>query len=191
MTIPDPALDKLNVRESPGGKVIGTVPRGGTVNVIGKCGPKIAAGIAKPTGNGGGGTPGWCQIDDPMTGCVSANFLVAGANPAAGAAGLVAKKSKADFGGDWNTTVDGVPHTVTLTQQGQAVSGDYVGTDGTTGTLNGTLKGNVLRFSWIQGDGLTGVGKFVMSGDGGSFQGSFSLSGNPDQADGSWNSVRG
>jgi hypothetical protein len=196
VVIPDPNLDKLNVRESPGGRVIATVPEGSQVSVIGECGATLAAGIvAKP--QGGGGAPGWCQIDAPVTGCVSARFLAAGGSaPPGGAAGLAAGKpviaavEALGFAGTWSTSVDGIPHAVRLDQNGSSVTGSYQGAEGSAGQIAGTATGNVLRFTWSQNDGQTGAGRFTLSGDGQSFKGSYSFSGDPDQVDGNWTGVR-
>ena len=200
VTIPDPKLTRLNVRASPGGKVLTTIPEGQTVSIVGECGDEPAAGIAKTLGklpgqipNEGGGTPGWCQIDAPVNGCVSAKFL-AFDSPAGSAAGLakqqLGKPSPAavgGFAGSWDAIADGVAYQVTLDQKGSTVSGRYSGADGSAGTIAGSLKRNVLRFSWTQRDGQRGTGKFTLSGDGQSFAGSYNLGKNPDVVEGSWN----
>ena len=84
VAINQPGLDKLNVRNAPGGEVTGTVPEGETVSVNGPCGETGggAAGIiAKSDGS-------WCRISAPVSGCVNAQFLKFGGG---GAAGFVAK----------------------------------------------------------------------------------------------------
>ena len=95
VVINQPGLDKLNVRTGPGGQVIGTVPEGATVSVVGQCGSiGGAAGFAKPA------TPqparsGWCQISAPVSGCVSAQYLAFGGGGTGlpgGAAGLTKGK---------------------------------------------------------------------------------------------------
>jgi len=73
VVIPEPDLTKLNVRDKPNGKVRGTIPEGTEVEVVGQCGAKAAVGFAK--GKGKKGTPGWCQIDKPLAGCVKAKYL--------------------------------------------------------------------------------------------------------------------
>ena len=108
VVINQPGLDKLNVRTGPGGQVVGTVPEGSTVSVVGACGATAgAAGFAKPA------TPqpassGWCQISGPVSGCVSAQFLAFGGGGTGlpgGAAGLTKGKqptlalAAAGFGG--------------------------------------------------------------------------------------------
>jgi len=91
VSIPEPDLDKLNIRSKPNGKVIGTVPEGDPVTVIGHCGGEAAAGIVA------GATKvdhNWCQIEEPMAGCVRRKYLDFAGGAADGAAGLVAKKRK-------------------------------------------------------------------------------------------------
>ena len=217
VTIGDPSLTRLNVRASPGGKVLGTIPEGESVSIVGECGSTPAAGIAatlgKPSGGLGkspgqvpipgpsappstGGTPGWCQIDAPVNGCVSAKFLAF--VPTGGAAGIAKPQTlgkpsstvAAGFAGSWDAEADGVAYQVTLTQKGSTVSGRYSGADGSAGTLAGQLKGGVLRFSWTQNDGQHGSGKFTLAGDGQSFTGSYSLGKNPDIVGGLWNGTR-
>lgn len=57
-------------------------------------------------------------------------------------------------------------------------------------SIRGTVTGNVLRFKWIE-DGGHGSGKFTMSADGRSFQGTFSNTDNPDDGSGgTWNGTR-
>lgn len=57
-------------------------------------------------------------------------------------------------------------------------------------TIRGTVTDNVLRFRW-QEDGGHGAGRFTMSSDGRSFQGTFSLTDNPDDTSGgTWNGTR-
>ena len=46
-------------------------------------------------------------------------------------------------------------------------------------SIRGTVTDNVLRFKWFE-DGGHGAGRFTMSPDGRSFQGTFSLTDNPD-----------
>lgn len=188
IVISDPNLDKLNVRESPGGRVIATLPNGGRVSIVGECGAENAAGVAVPSGQGG--TSGWCQIDQPVTGCVRSRFLVA----EGGAAGVVQPpapaKAPAGFAGEWDTVAGGVPHSVTISQTGGKVTGTYAASDGSQGQISGSVKAGVLRFSWVQSDGNNGTGKFTLSEDGDSFTGSFSLSENPGEIAGEWTGSR-
>ena len=62
VVIPEPNLHKLNLRLKPGGAVLGTVPEGAEVTVVGPCGSEAAAGFAKSTKPLGGGAAGWCQL---------------------------------------------------------------------------------------------------------------------------------
>ncbi|TIS61387.1 MAG: hypothetical protein E5W93_07965 [Mesorhizobium sp.] len=207
VVINQPGLDKLNVRSGPGGQVVGTVPEGGTVSVIGPCGAiSGAAGFTKPKtqqGGGGGGAGGWCQISAPVSGCVSSQFLEfgnagTGVNSPGGAAGFAKSKGKsqasvsatAGFGGRWSANADNVAYTLVLKQKGSSVSGNFNGNDGSAGTLGGTTRGNVLRFSWVQRDGTRGSGKFVLASDGQSFDGSYNFGDNPDAVEGYWNGTR-
>jgi hypothetical protein len=199
VVIPDPAVPSLNVRDKPKGSVLTTIPKGSQVNVVGGCGVRIAAGIvAQDTGGGQPLIPGWCAISSPLVGCVSEQFLVAGVVDAgqaapAPAAGIVADQPQAaaaTFTGSWNAEAQGASFSFALTQDGKSVFGSYSGSDGTSGQISGKLRGNVLRFTWQQTDGLTGAGKFALSGDGNSFRGSYTLGTNPDVVDGSWNGTR-
>lgn len=57
-------------------------------------------------------------------------------------------------------------------------------------TIRGRVAGNVLRFRW-QEDGGHGAGKFTLSEDGQSFQGTFSMTDLPDDTSGgTWNGTR-
>ena len=202
VVINQPGLDKLNVRSGPGGKVIGTVPEGATVSVVGECGAIGGAGFAMSTASPtAGGNNDWCQIRAPISGCVGAEFLQFGGANAdttlpSGAAGFAKSNGQqqasapAGFGGRWRANADNVAYSITLMQKGSSVSGSYQGSDRSTGAINGTVNGNVLRFAWVQTDGNRGSGKFVLSSDGRSFQGSYSLGNNPDDVKGSWNGVR-
>ncbi|TIV84211.1 MAG: SH3 domain-containing protein [Mesorhizobium sp.] len=199
VVINQPGLDKLNVRSGPGGQVVGTVPEGGTVSVIGPCGAiSGAAGFTKPKTQQGGG---WCQIGAPVHGCVSSQFLAFGGGDIGqpgGAAGFVKSKAKhqvsaaatAGFGGSWSANADNVAYSLSLKQNGNGVSGRYRGDDGSAGQINGKVSGNMLRFSWVQKDGTRGSGKFTLSDDGQSFAGSYNFGNNPDAVEGSWNGTR-
>ena len=204
VVINQPGLDKLNVRTGPGGQVIGTVPEGGMVSVAGPCGAVSgAAGLIKQKSPQGGGANGWCQISAPVSGCVSAQFLQfggtdTGTNLPNGAAGFAKSTGKqptlalatVGFGGTWAANADNVAYSISLTQKGSGVSGRYQGADGSAGQITGKVSGNVLRFAWVQNDGTKGSGKFVLSGDGQSFEGSYSFGNNPDAVEGNWNGTR-
>lgn len=199
--INQPGLDKLNVRNGPGGQVVGTVAEGDTVSVIGPCGAiSGAAGFAKPKTQQGGGGGGWCQISAPVHGCVSSQFLAFGGDTglSGGAAGFAKSKSKpqvsasatASFGGSWSANADNVVYSLSLKQKGNSVSGNYQGADGSAGNISGKMSGKILRFSWVQKDGTRGSGKFVLAGDGQSFDGTYNFSNNPDAVEGSWSGTR-
>jgi hypothetical protein len=139
----------------------------------------------------------------------------------AAAAGVpVAAQTPApDFDGTWNTvTSKGKKIVVTLQSVRRAeVSGTYA-VNALTGTaqarppaspfvnaafapaaalpmqslstIRGRVAGNVLRFRW-QEDGGHGAGKFTLSADGESFQGTFSMTDLPDDTSGgTWNGTR-
>lgn len=84
VVIPEKDLHFLNIRTKPGGKVIGKVPEGRQVRLVGPCGTDAAAGIVaqKVTLKNA-----WCSIDLPKVGCVSARYLDVNA---VGGAGIVA-----------------------------------------------------------------------------------------------------
>lgn len=164
-------------------------------------------------GNAGGGNAGaqgagngWCRISQPHQGCVSAKFLAFGEAQKQGGAGLAKGKTlkptdnggggkKATeavaFTGNWTVAGDdGTGYSMKMTQKGASVSGSWNGDDGSKGTFKGNVKGNVLRFAWKQADGYSGSGKFVLAGDGSSFDGSYNFGKNPDQVEGSWSGNR-
>jgi hypothetical protein len=200
VVIPDPKITTLNVRDKPSGSILTKIPENTQVTVVGGCGVQLSAGIVAPTpGTGGQPVPGWCAISSPVIGCVSEQFLVAGI-PAggpvgAGSAGLVANPPQAvaapSFTGTWSAEAQGSGYTFTLNQNGNTVTGNYSGGDGSNGQINGNVSGNVLRFAWEQRNPeLSGAGKFTLSGDGNSFDGSYTLGSDPDVAEGSWNGTR-
>lgn len=78
--------------------------------------------------------------------------------------------------------------TVTAFVKVSAVSGDPALQSASS--ITGTVTDNVLRFKWLE-DGGRGSGRFTMSSDGRSFQGTFSLTDNPDDTSGgTWNGTR-
>ena len=205
VVIDQPGLDKLNVRTGPSaGQVIGTVPEGGTVSVIGPCGAIGGAGFAKSTTKPGGDAGGWCQISAPVAGCIAAQFLQIGSANAGtdlpnGAAGFAkstvepqaSASAMAAFGGSWSADADDVAYSISLNQKGSSANGSYQGADGSAGRITGNVNGNVLRFAWVQKDGTKGSGEsFVLSDDGQSFAGSYNFGNNPDAVGGSWNGMR-
>jgi len=57
-------------------------------------------------------------------------------------------------------------------------------------SITGTVTGNVLRFKWAE-DGGHGAGRFTMASDGQSFDGTFSMTDNPDDTSGgTWDGTR-
>ncbi len=61
----------------------------------------------------------------------------------------------------------------------------------TVNSIKGTVTDNVLRFKWRQEEGGHGAGRFTMSSDGESFDGTFSTTDNPDDTSGgTWNGTR-
>jgi hypothetical protein len=194
-TVQTPAgLDFLNVREGPssGATVVAQVPNGSEVTISGGC-FKAAAGLTQqkvkiPVG-------GWCRIEAPDQGCVNAQFLVFGGDAGGGGvpidpakgAGFAMQKQKGQgpgqgqgggngFGGHWSANADGVAYDLRLTQVGSVVKGSFTASDGSQGTILGNLNGKTLRFAWAQtNDGQTGSGKFVLSGNGASFNGTYNF----------------
>ncbi|HEX6189735.1 MAG TPA: hypothetical protein VFZ40_16790 [Pyrinomonadaceae bacterium] len=56
--------------------------------------------------------------------------------------------------------------------------------------IKGTVTGNVLRFTWRE-DGGQGAGRFTLSSDGQSFEGTYSRTNNPDDTSGgTWHGTR-
>ncbi len=110
---------------------------------------------------------------------------------------LVAAKSGAAFFGDgftgeWDTrSYGGYTSKVRLTQIGGRVSGTYQQAGGgVSGTIDGTVSNNVLRYRWIQSNGSKGTGRFTLSEDGTAFSGFFGYDEDPDKADRYWNGKR-
>jgi hypothetical protein len=193
--IADPKLHYLNVRNEPNGKIVlGKLPEGTTVSVMGSCDGKPAAGIVASSKKIGG-TPGWCQISLPIDGCVAERFLAFGGDASAGM-GMPPPPPPPPapmmprFSGDWSAEAEGFTYAMTFQQMGPTVTGTYNGSDGSSGTLKGKIVQGELHFSWVQGDGLKGTGKFRLSDDGQSFEGSYSLSDDDDQVDGVWTGSR-
>jgi hypothetical protein len=130
-----------------------------------------------------------------------------------------AQGTPVDFGGTWNT-VTGKGKKIVITLQSVrriSVTGTYArngltasikvpdGSDTafvkvaaisgepalqSISTITGTVTDNVLRFKWLE-DGGHGAGRFTMSSDGQSFEGTFSKTDNPDDTSGgTWNGTR-
>ncbi|MEQ1606368.1 MAG: hypothetical protein ABL999_16015 [Pyrinomonadaceae bacterium] len=125
-----------------------------------------------------------------------------------------AQVTPVDFRGTWNTVAGkGKKIVITLeTVRRTSVTGTYARNGLTAGnkpsdgsvtafvkvsaplqsasSISGTVTDNVLRFKWFE-DGGHGAGRFTMSSDGQSFQGTFSLTDNPDDTSGgTWNGTR-
>jgi hypothetical protein len=138
---------------------------------------------------------------------------------ASGTSNSYAQGTPVDFGGTWNTvTGKGKKIVVTLeTVRRTSVTGSYqrngltasnkpidVSVDAfvkvsfisagptlqTASSIRGTVTDNVLRFKWFE-EGDHGAGRFTMSSDGESFEGTFSKTDNPDDTSGgTWNGTR-
>jgi len=78
-----------------------------------------------------------------------------------------------DFSGEWNTNYG----PMRLRQNGYQVEGEYY--DNYSGTLWGTVNGNVLDFNWKESAWMRGNGKFIMSSDNNAFNGGWGNKRNP------------
>ena len=107
--------------------------------------------------------------------------------------------NNANFTGVWNTITDkGEKLVITLRHDRSDFSvvigsyhilGDVVDKP-LDGALKGTVKDNVLRFTWSSDAGRR-AGRFTLSSDGQSFEGTLSRSNNPDDTSGgTWNGTR-
>ena len=138
---------------------------------------------------------------------------------AGGISSSYAQGTPSDFSGTWNTvtgkgkkiviTLASVRRTnVTGTYAQNGLTASYKPVDGsvtafvkvsastaepllqTASSIRGTVTDNVLRFKWFE-DGSHGAGRFTMSSDGQSFEGTFSMTDNPDDTSGGkWNGTR-
>ena len=97
-----------------------------------------------------------------------------------------------NFTGTWATvTASGSNFTMTLTQNGSAVDGSYISSDGAyKGVVSGTVSDRTLVYRWSGGDGQKGSGKFTLSDDGATFEGSWTYSDDPNIVEVSWNGTR-
>ena len=140
---------------------------------------------------------------------------------ASGNSSSYAQAATVDFAGTWNTvigkgkkivlTLKSVDRrtSVTGTYGQNLLTASYMPPDGsvtafvkvsattavpemqTLNSIKGTVTDNVLRFKWRQEDGGHGAGRFTMSSDGQSFEGTFSMTDNPDDTSGgTWNGTR-
>lgn len=94
---------------------------------------------------------------------------------------LAAQGPAVSFSGHWNSSVGrfGYPKDLTMSQKGNEVSGNWTHRSG-SGTLKGTVKGNVLTFTYTenwasngQSGTDTGKGSFTLSSDGKRFFGTY------------------
>ena len=138
---------------------------------------------------------------------------------ASGIPSAYAQGTPVDFGGTWNTvTGKGKKIVIRLESVRRTSVTGFYGKDGLTGSyrpqdstnntfvkvsaisgepalqiansLTGTVTDNVLRFKWSENGGR-GAGRFTMSSDGESFEGTFSMTDNPDDTSGgTWNGTR-
>lgn len=96
----------------------------------------------------------------------------------------------AEWGGSWATDFG----TLTITQQGNQVTGSYVYNNSGApiqGQMSGQVIGNHLDFAWEEGPGGAGSGhgSFVMSADGSKFEGTWGQ-GESRTSGGNWNGKR-
>jgi hypothetical protein len=107
--------------------------------------------------------------------------------------------NNANFAGVWNTITDkGEKLVITLRHNPSdfsVVNGSYrilgdVTDKPLDGALKGTAKNNVLRFTWSSDQGRR-AGRFTISADGQSIEGTFSATKNPDDTSGgTWKGTR-
>jgi hypothetical protein len=115
------------------------------------------------------------------------------------AQGQPAPSNASNFTGVWNTTTDkGEKLVITLRHDRSdfsVVVGSYHLLGDLTdkppdGGLKGTVRDNVLRFTWSS-DKDRRAGRFTLSSDGQSFEGTYSATRNPDDTSGgTWNGTR-
>jgi hypothetical protein len=100
------------------------------------------------------------------------------------------------FAGVWDSRTDkDWGYVLTLNQNGAKVSGTYVAQDGSNGTINGTVEGTLLGYTWTADGGFAGTGSFNMTSDG-VMDGMYTTSAYPDPnmddyyKTGSWHAER-
>jgi len=142
-----------------------------------------------------------------------------GNSPDLGSAQDRRRGNSSNFTGTWNTvTGKGKKIVITLEQDRRNDVTGYYGINGLTGSykpldgsnngfvkvswsaepvtqsassITGRVTDNVLRFTWSQDDHRHGAGRFTLSSDGESFEGTFSMTDNPDDTSGgTWNGTR-
>jgi hypothetical protein len=139
--------------------------------------------------------------------------------PATGSAQDRLRGNSPVFTGTWNTvTGKGKKIVITLEQNRHNIVSGYYGVNGLTGSykssdssingfvnvswraepvlqnlssITGTVTNNVLRFTWTQDDRRHGAGRITLSSDGESFEGTYSMTENPDDTSGgTWKGTR-
>jgi len=75
-----------------------------------------------------------------------------------------------NFSGDWKINASMNSSIIlTLIQDGDNVTGQYVTQNGDRGRINGRVQGSVMIFAWSQDSGVKGAGRFDLASDGSSF----------------------
>ncbi len=90
------------------------------------------------------------------------------------------------FTGEWSSESQGYYATIRLTQIGARVTGEMRVPNG-RGTIDGSVVGFVLTFTWLMENGVSGGGRFVLTGDGSAFSGTWTDSTGRSAP---WNGVR-
>jgi len=94
------------------------------------------------------------------------------------------RPSVISFAGTWETITNSQHHFVlTMVQTGTKVTGVYPRGNG---TIEGTVSGRVLRFTW-KSDGGSGSGRLVMDETEKAFSGTYNKGDNPDDVENTWN----
>ena len=94
------------------------------------------------------------------------------------------RPSVISFAGTWETITNSQHHFVlTMVQTGTKVTGVYPRANG---TIEGTVSGRVLRFTW-KSDGGSGSGRLVMDETEKAFSGTYNKGDNPDDVENTWN----
>lgn len=106
-----------------------------------------------------------------------------------GEAGRMGTPSVESFAGAWDVESDGVRYVLTLTQNGNRVTGSYG--DG-QGAVEGTVTGQVLTLRWRHASGRSGTAHLALSADRGRFTGTYAAeaSAGLPASRGAWNGVR-
>ena len=99
------------------------------------------------------------------------------------------------FTGAWTiNTNTGSTMTLTLIQDGENVTGQYVAQNGDRGRINGRVQGPIMVFAWQQDSGLKGAGRFALAPTGTFFKGQYRADPHPSIPQqflqGEWNGTR-